>query len=150
MMPALKQEVPQPALCDKGIGAVILDPASLAPTPFSSVLKTPQRHLRFGPHIDYQLNANNYFSLRYTLTRATIQDAGIGGFDLIPRGYYRLNTFNTVQFIETTHNFGQLTDCGLYLLQPSVQGGGGLEIQIGRGLVALPLDLAHQRLAAAF
>jgi len=81
---------------------VILDPASLAPTPFSSVLKTPQRHLRFGPHVDYQINANNYFSLRYTLTRATIQDAGIGGFDLIPRGYYRLNTFNTVQFIETS------------------------------------------------
>jgi hypothetical protein len=81
---------------------VILDPASLAPTPFTSVLKTPQRHLRFGPHIDYQLNANNYLSLRYTLTRATLHDAGIGGFDLISRGYYRLNTFNTVQFIETS------------------------------------------------
>jgi hypothetical protein len=81
---------------------VILDPASLLPTPFTSVLKTPQRHWRFGPHIDYQLNANNYLSLRYVLTRATIQDAGIGGFDLISRGYYRLNTFNTVQFIETS------------------------------------------------
>jgi len=28
MMPALKEEVPQPALCDKGIGDVILDPGS--------------------------------------------------------------------------------------------------------------------------
>ena len=81
---------------------VILDPASLAPTPFTSTLKTPQRHLRLGPHVDYQLNANNYVSLRYTLTRATIQDSGIGGFDLISRGYYRLNTFNTVQAIETS------------------------------------------------
>ena len=66
------------------------------------MLKAPQRHWRFGPHVDYQLGANNYLSLRYTLTRATIQDAGIGGFDLISRGYYRLNTFNTVQFIETS------------------------------------------------
>jgi hypothetical protein len=81
---------------------VILDPATLAPTPFTSTLKTPQRHLRIGPHADYQLNPDNYLSLRYTLTRATIEDAGIGGFDLIPRGYYRLNTFNTVQFIETS------------------------------------------------
>ena len=81
---------------------VTLDPVSLMPTPFTSVLKSPQRHWRFGPHIDYQLNDNNYLSLRYTLTRATIQDAGIGGFDLISRGYYRLNTFNTVQLIETS------------------------------------------------
>ena len=81
---------------------VVLDPVSLVPTPFTSVLKTPQRHLRLGPHVDYQLNANNYLSLRYTLTRATIHDAGIGGFDLLSRGYYRLNTFNTVQFIETS------------------------------------------------
>jgi len=57
---------------------------------------------RFGPHIDYQLNTNIYLSLRYTLTRATLHDAGIGGFDLISRGYYRLNTFNTFQFIETS------------------------------------------------
>src|ERR1019366_2490796 len=81
---------------------VILDPRTLVPTPFTSTLKTPQRHLRFGPHIDYQLNPDNYLSLRYTLTRATIEDAGIGGFDLISRGYYRLNTFNTVQAIETS------------------------------------------------
>ncbi len=81
---------------------VILDPDTLLPTPFSSVLKTPQRHWRFGPHVNYQLNESNYLSLRYTLTRATIQDAGIGGFDQTSRGYYRLNTFNTVQFIETS------------------------------------------------
>ena len=81
---------------------VTLDPASLQPVPFTSVLKTPQRHLLLGPHVDYQLNENNYVSLRYILTRSTIQDAGIGGFDLTSRGYFRLNTFNTVQFIETS------------------------------------------------
>ncbi len=80
----------------------ILDSTTLNPTPFTSVLSTPQRHLRFGPHVDYQMGENNYLSLRYTLTRATIDDAGIGGFDLISRGYYRLNTFNTVQAIETS------------------------------------------------
>jgi Carboxypeptidase regulatory-like domain len=80
----------------------LLDPATLNPTPFTSVLKTPQRHTRIGPHIDYQINDNNYLSLRYTMTRADIRDAGIGSFDLISRGFHLLNTFNTVQGIETS------------------------------------------------
>ncbi len=82
--------------------AVIVDPATLLATPFSSVLTTPQRHIRIGPHVDYQIDDNNYLSLRYTMTRAAIDDAGIGSFDLISRGYHLLNTFNTVQAIETS------------------------------------------------
>ena len=82
--------------------AVTLNPTTLAPVAFTSVLTTPQRHLLIGPHVDYQLNQNNTLSLRYLWTRADIRDAGIGSFDLISRGYHVLNTFNTVQAIETS------------------------------------------------
>jgi hypothetical protein len=51
-----------------------LNPATLEATAFTSVLKTPQRHLLARPHVDYQLNDNNYLSVLYTLTRVNIQD----------------------------------------------------------------------------
>jgi hypothetical protein len=81
---------------------VILDPATLLPTAFSSVIKTPQRHILVGPHVDYQLNENNTLAVRYLYTRADIKDGGIGSFDLISRGTHFLHTFNTAQFIETS------------------------------------------------
>ena len=81
---------------------VMLDPASLSPVPFSTVLTTPQRHTLLGPHVDYQLNTNNTLSLRYLYTRADIRDGGLGSFDLISRAAHILNTFNTVQGIETS------------------------------------------------
>ena len=82
--------------------AVILDPATMGPEAFSSVLKTPQRHWLVGPHVDYQLNDNNTLAIRYLYTRAAITDGGIGSFDLISRGEHILNTFDTVQAIETS------------------------------------------------
>lgn len=81
---------------------VTLDPNSFLPVAFSSVLKTPQRHWLVGPHVDYQLNDNNTLALCYLYTRGDIRDAGIGSFDLISRGYHVLNTFDTVQAIETS------------------------------------------------
>jgi Carboxypeptidase regulatory-like domain len=81
---------------------VTLDPVTLAAMPFTSVLTTPQRHFLVRPHIDYQLNDNNYVSVRYTLTRVNIRDQGIGAFDLISRGYFLLNHYDTMQVVETS------------------------------------------------
>ena len=81
---------------------VALDPQSLQPTAFNTVITTPQRHTLVGPHVDYRLNDNNTLSLRYLYTLATIDDAGIGGFDQISRGYHVQNTFDTVQVVETS------------------------------------------------
>jgi hypothetical protein len=81
---------------------VTIDPQTLAPAPFTSVLKTPQRHYLARPHLDYQINDSNYLSLRYTLTRVNIHDQGIGAFDLISRGYHLLNNYDTLQAIETS------------------------------------------------
>ena len=85
------------------VNAVTVDPNSFGCTfPFFDAFKTIQRRTRLYPRIDYQLNENNTLSLRYAFTHGDIQGAGIGGFDLISRGYHTRYTTQTVQVIETT------------------------------------------------
>ena len=79
----------------------ILDPQTLAAMPFNSVLTTPQRFTRINPRVDYQLNPNNTLTVAYDFTHSDIRDAGIGGFDLISRGYHVTYTDQTVQVTET-------------------------------------------------
>ncbi len=81
---------------------VTLDPQTFAIGPFTTVLKTPQRHILIRPHIDYQLNANNYLAVTYVLSHVDIPDQGIGAFDLISRGYHLLNHYDVLQLIETS------------------------------------------------
>ena len=82
---------------------VVLAPATFAATPFTSVFRTPQRHTKIGPHIDYQINDNNYLlAAVHDDAVAHIEGAGIGNFNLISRGYRLQNTFNTFQAIETS------------------------------------------------
>jgi hypothetical protein len=78
-----------------------LNSAMLA-TPFSSVLKSPQRHWLLGPHVDYRINDNNTLTLRYLFTRGAIGDAGIGSFDQNSRGSHVVTLFNTGQIGETS------------------------------------------------
>jgi hypothetical protein len=73
----------------------------LAIQPFSSVIVTPGRFTRATPRIDYRLNENNTLSFRYGFTHSDARDAGIGGFDIISRGYHNQFTNQTVQIAET-------------------------------------------------
>jgi hypothetical protein len=79
---------------------VTLD-ASLAPMPFTSVRTTPQRRWVANPHIDYRLNDNHTLTIRYLFTHGDIRDAGIGGFDVISRGYHLGYLYDTFQVAET-------------------------------------------------
>jgi hypothetical protein len=81
---------------------VVLNPQSLIASPFTSVVTTPQRRWLVNPHIDYRLNDNNTLTLRYLFTHGDIRDSGIGGFDLIPRGFHLQFQYNTVQIAETS------------------------------------------------
>jgi len=83
------------------VDAVTLDQATLAPSPLESVVKTRQKRTRVTPRVDYQLNDNNSLTIRYAWTHSDIQDAGIGGFDLLSRGYHFENINQTLQVIET-------------------------------------------------
>jgi hypothetical protein len=83
------------------INAVILDPTTLAITPFNTVFLAPQARLRISPRLDYQINSNNTFTLRYGFTRNDIQASGVGNLNLLDRGTHNLNTDHTVQATET-------------------------------------------------
>jgi hypothetical protein len=80
---------------------VILDPQTLTAVAFNSVLTTPQRFTRVNPRVDYQLNPNNTLVVAYDFTHSDVRDGGIGGFDLISRGYHVMYTDQTVQVTET-------------------------------------------------
>ena len=83
------------------INAVTLDPQTFAINPFTDVFRTPQRREMVSPRIDYQLNQNNTVSVRYRWSRMDIHDAGIGGFNLIERGYDTQNLHHNLQVTET-------------------------------------------------
>ena len=74
---------------------------SLGIHPFSTVITTPGRYTRVTPRVDYTLNDKNTLTFRYGFTHSDATDAGIGGFDLISRGYHNQFTNQTVQVAET-------------------------------------------------
>ena len=89
-------------LVDNGsiTNGVTLDP-NFVIHPFSAVTVTPGRFVRATPRIDYRLNDNNTLTFRYGVTHSDARDAGIGGFDLISRGYHNQFTNQTVQAADT-------------------------------------------------
>ena len=84
------------------VNAVILDPHTLDPVPFTDTVTAIQRRWMVSPRIDYQLNDANTLSVRYSYVDAGVQEAGIGGFNLESRGDRRGNTYHTAQLIETS------------------------------------------------
>jgi hypothetical protein len=84
------------------INAVVLDPQTLMQNSLLNNFRTIQRRTRISPRIDYQVNGNNTLTFRYDTTHSDIKGAGVGGFNLISRGYRVHNSPITVQVIETT------------------------------------------------
>src|SRR5215470_5452148 len=90
-------------LVDNGsiVNAVVLDPESLAITPYTAVPAALQRRTQINPRVDYQINSNNTLTIRYTFLRNDIREAGIGSFDLPSRAYHVQNPNQLVQATET-------------------------------------------------
>jgi hypothetical protein len=82
------------------VNAIILDP-SLNIVPFSQSIITPTRRTTFSPRLDYQLNSNNTLVARYTFTRASHINSGVGDFSLASRAFNTENTQHTLQLTET-------------------------------------------------
>ncbi len=91
------------------VNAVTLDPQTLDPTSFNAIRTTPQLRVNVTPRVDYQLNANNTLMFRYGFSHLDIQDAGIGSFDLVSRGYRNQINNQTAQVSETAV-FGALVN----------------------------------------
>jgi hypothetical protein len=83
------------------VNAITIDPQTLGSQPFSGILTTPGRFTNISPRVDYQLGANNTLMFRYGVTHSDVRDNGIGGFDLISRGYHSQFTNQTVQAADT-------------------------------------------------
>jgi hypothetical protein len=67
-----------------------------------SFYPTPQRRTTFSPRMDYQINANNTLSFRYTYLNNDRLLTGIGSFNLPGNGYSFLDREQTAQVIETS------------------------------------------------
>src|ERR1017187_9555144 len=81
--------------------AVIVDQKTLALQSFAGVLVTPGRYTNICPRVDYQVGENNTLMFRYGITHSDVRDNGIGGFNLISRGYHSQFTNQTVKAAET-------------------------------------------------
>jgi hypothetical protein len=80
---------------------VTVNPQSLALTPLAGAFTTPGRFTLVNPRVDYQLNEKNTLTFRYGITHSDVQDNGIGGFNLVSRGYHSQFTNQTVQASDT-------------------------------------------------
>ena len=78
-----------------------LNPDTLEPEPFNTVQVTPQRHTLVSPRVDYQLTSADTLSLRYNFTHASVDGAGVGGFEIPSRAYQLNNGFQTAQVSNT-------------------------------------------------
>jgi hypothetical protein len=85
------------------INGTTLDPVTLGIIdPFTDVFRIPQHRFSTNPRMDYQLSPNNTLTVRYGLAHVNIPFAGIGGFNLISRGFETTTTTHTVQATETS------------------------------------------------
>jgi hypothetical protein len=82
------------------VNALILDP-SLNIVRFNQVVLQPKRFLTFSPRFDYAFNQNHTLIARYTYTRNSFENQGVGGFSLFSRAFNSSNTQHTFQLTET-------------------------------------------------
>jgi hypothetical protein len=83
------------------VNAVIVDPSTLAVTPFTDTPVAELRRTVFAPRVDCQLSPNHTLSIRYSYNRDIVRNAGTGGFNLESRGYHNDALGQTLQVTET-------------------------------------------------
>jgi hypothetical protein len=83
------------------INGVSLDPQTLVSGPYTNTFLAYLRRTGFTPRIDYQLGTNHTLTVRYSYNRDDVQNAGVGGLNLISRGYHNVAPSQTVQVTET-------------------------------------------------
>ena len=82
------------------VRATILD-ANGNPVPFVANVPTPATRASFSPRLDYQLTPSVTLQARYTFTRLTQQDNGVGQFNLATQAINLANTNQSAQITET-------------------------------------------------
>lgn len=83
------------------VNAVIVDPKTLAVTPYTATPVAELRRTGGTARLDYQLSTNHTLSVRYSYNRDIVRNAGTGGFNLPSRGYHNDALSQSVQVTET-------------------------------------------------
>jgi hypothetical protein len=83
------------------VSARILDPSTLAITPFSAAVPNPRGRTNLSPRLDYQISANNTLTVRYQFERENDSGNGIGQFSLPSQAFNALNTEHQLQINDT-------------------------------------------------
>lgn len=82
------------------VNALVLDPAFNV-VPFTQEFTIPNRRFSISPRFDYQLNDANTLVARYSFTRFTTENQGIGDLSLPSRGYSTTTTEHNIRLTET-------------------------------------------------
>ncbi|MEP6901760.1 MAG: hypothetical protein ABJA66_08420, partial [Actinomycetota bacterium] len=82
------------------INAQILD-ANLNAATFQRSVLAPQKNFEISPRLDFQINQNNTLTARYFYEGSKTANAGLGGFDLLSRGYAARDGEHTLRLTET-------------------------------------------------
>jgi hypothetical protein len=82
------------------INAVRLSDA-LVPTSFTQAVVSPSRRIEFSPRFDYQISQNHTLVGRYSFSRQTRQNAGLGNFTLPEQAIANESRDQRLQLTET-------------------------------------------------
>lgn len=82
------------------VNAIILDQA-FNPVPFQQEFQIPNRRFSISPRFDFAINDKNTLIARYSFSRSTVENQGIGGTSLPSRAYETKNTEHELRLTET-------------------------------------------------
>jgi Carboxypeptidase regulatory-like domain len=82
------------------VRATVLDD-NFNPVDVGQGFLVPKRNMFFSPRVDYAINSNHTLVVRYNFNRSTVNDQGVGGFNLPERGFDSVNTNQNIQLTET-------------------------------------------------
>ncbi|HMJ09206.1 MAG TPA: hypothetical protein VK468_09380, partial [Pyrinomonadaceae bacterium] len=82
------------------INALILDP-NLNPVTFAQDVQLPTRRLSISPRFDYQINDKNTLVARYSFTRSSFENQGVGDLTLPSRAYNTSTVGHEFRLTET-------------------------------------------------
>ncbi|HEX8921679.1 MAG TPA: hypothetical protein VF766_09390, partial [Pyrinomonadaceae bacterium] len=82
------------------VNALVLD-SGLNEVRFNQTILQPRRFLTFSPRFDYAINQNHTIVARYTYSRFSLENTGVGGFNLPSRAFNTGNHQHTFQITET-------------------------------------------------
>ena len=82
------------------VRATVLDD-NLNRVDFGQAFLVPRRNIFLSPRFDYAINPSNTLIVRYNYNRFSVDNQGVGGFNLPERGFNTLSVNQNIQLTET-------------------------------------------------